>query len=301
MLLFGLGLIVDLLFGSRKLLGRFFDPDLALHRASASLRQRLDRPNRSARERFIRGVLVQATLLPAFGLAGLIITPYLFENGVTAAITALFLAQFLRQRRSWEQILSAGRQNGDMNADTSFSANRHSVRALVLGFADRGVANLILFCIGGFALLLPYRFLRAAIDESAPQGLCRPEGPYIASFTPAAGLLSLAAAVTSAFLLAAAHIFVPGTNLIAIQGIFKRKRNALLIRTLPLSVLAFGLGLSFRFDNGRDKKTQQWIGPSDGTAKISTTHKRRAALLVLVAWMLVFLAASLMAGFALTR
>lgn len=294
-------MIVDLLFGTKRLLGRFPDPDAALHRFAASLRQRLDRPNRSARERFVRGILVLAILLPAFGLVGLIITPYLFENGVTTALTALFLAQLLRQRRSWEEILTASRQNGETLAKASFSANRQTIRALVMGFADRGIANLILFCIGGFALLFPYRFLRAAIDETAPEGLSRPEGPYIASFTPVAGLLSLVAAAVAAFLLAAAHIFMPGTNLIAIQGMLKPRRKALLIRMLPLNVVAFGLGLSFRLDSGRDKKTRQWIGPSDGTAKISTMHMRRAALLVLVAWVLALLVASFLAGFTLTR
>lgn len=301
LILFGLGLIVDLLFGTQRLLGRLPDPDAALKRFTASLRQRLDRPNRSAGERFVRGVLVLAIMLPAFGLAGLIITPYLFENGVTAALTAFTLALFLRQRRSWDTILSAGRETADMPEGTRFSVNRQSVRALVLGFADRGIANLILFCVGGFALLLPYRFLRAAIDEAAPKGLNRPEGPYLASVTPVAGLLSILAAAGSAFLLAAAHIFVPGTNLAAIQGILKRRKNALLIRMLPLNVIAFGLGLSFRLDSGRDKKSRQWIGPRTGTAKISAIHMRRAALLVLVAWILALLVASFLAGFTLTR
>jgi len=300
LLLFGLGLIVDLLFGNQKLLGRLPGPDTAIHHLAASLRRRLDRSNRSARERAVRGVIVLVVILPLLGALGLFLTPFVFENGATAALTSLVLSFFLRQRQNWDDVMTAGRTTGLTADEAQFRVNRKTVRALVLGFADRGLANLILFCIGGFSLLLPYRFLRAAIDEAAPDGLQKPDSPYFSAIVLTAGLLALPAAIISGLLLALSHIFVPHTNLMAIRGMLNQSPRGLAIRTVPVGVVAHGLGVSFRIDGGRDKKARLWLGPQDGTARISALHLRRAALLVMVAWILTLLVAFFLAGFALT-
>lgn len=300
LLLVGLGLIVDLLFGTPKLLGRLPGPDTAISHLATSLRRRLDRPNRSPRERTVRGIIVLVVMLPLLRALGLLLTPFVFENGASAALTALVLSFFLRQRQNWDAVMAAGRATSKTANEAQFGVNRNAVRALVLGFADRGLTNLLLFCVGGFALLLPYRFLRASIDEAAPDGLQKPSSPYFSAMVLVAGILALPAAILSGLMLSAAHIFVPHTNLMAIRGMLMRHPHALAIRTVPMGVIAHGLGVSFRLDGGRDKKARLWLGPEDGTARISALHMRRATLLVMVAWISTLLVAFFLAGFALT-
>jgi hypothetical protein len=311
------------------MLGRLPGPHEGLGFLAAFLRRRLDRTHRSAKERLVRGMVVLVLVPPLLALAGWLVMPYLYANGVTAAAAAFALALMMRQRPAWDRIMAQGRSGKDTApTDGDFIRNRQAARALVLAYTDRGIVSLLLFCLGGFALLLPYRFLRAAIDDAAPGGALAPESPYCRPFLPLAGLLALPGTLVAGMLLAAAHVFIPGTNLMAVRGLaFWRRapepdtqkargshgkdgpqrahwaqppaeKGPMLVRLVPLGVVAHGLGLSFQLNRG--PAARRWIGPAQGTARLSTAHMRRTGLIVLVAWLLAFLVASLLAGFALT-
>lgn len=274
-MIFGLAVVFDLGLGGKRFLGWLPGPDDLFGKVATFLKTRLDRTTRSTGERFARGVVVFIVLVPSLFLLGQWVTPLVLHDNLSAILAAFALALMVRQRRLWDNLLG--------NKSRSASENRQLSQAMIVGFADSMVIGGLLFTVGGFALLLPYRFGRALMDQETGNRAMRPSSPFLRPLWPLVELLALPGGLLSALLIAMAHIFIPGTNLGAVAGLFQVRRHAMLSRLWPLGVAAQGLDLSYRFAN---TKGAPWIGPEKGRAKQTGADTRRVALILTVAILL---------------
>lgn len=287
-MIFGLAILFDLILGSKQLAGWLPSIDKIFVEFASFFKRKLDRTNRSNGERFVRGVIVVLAILPALFLLGKWLLPLSLQNGVTEAISMLALMPLIGQRKHWDNLLG--------KEDTP--EQEAATQSLVIGFADNIIVNGILFAAGGFALLLPYRFLRAQISYTPAVYAERPQSPYLALSWRLAELLALAGSLLASFLLALAHIFIPGTRLSALIGLFAYRNAAMPSRFWPLSVAARGLGLSFRFSATKGK---QWIGANEGRARQNNSDRRRVALLLVAAMLLAILVSTMLLTATFTR
>ena len=265
------------------MLGWLPGPDDFLTRLTSFLTQRLDRANRSPGERLVRGFIVVVLFLPAFFWAGRALDPLLFQSPTSFVIAALLLSLLLRQHRLWADIILDSRSA----AFERHELTRENITRATLGFSGTLMCNLVVFAVGGFALLLPYRFLRAAIDHNIGLNVARPDSPFLRPFWLIAEVAALPGSILATFMIALAHVFIPGTRLVAFLAPLRGRKGALPSRQMPLSALAHGLNLSFQFSPG---KRQPWIGPKEGRAKQTSADLRRAGLVILVATLLSLLA-----------
>ncbi|NVJ70904.1 MAG: hypothetical protein HWE08_11150 [Alphaproteobacteria bacterium] len=289
--------MLDLALGSRRLLGALPGPDDLIGGINAFLRGRLDRDNRSNGERFIRGLIVLVALLPLLHLAGRFLDAFAFAGTAQSILLAVVLSLFIRQRQVWATMLASSKAYAGTTSDTQFENNRANIRKITFGFSDNFVSNLLIFTIGGFGLLLPYRLLRLALDTTEESYIQRPQSPYLSGFWPLAELAALPGTLLASLLIAMAHIFVPGTKMSAIIGMAQKVPQTLFSRLLPLNILAHGLGLSFHTAPG---KKAAWIGPKSGRAKQTAMDVRKTALILVVALLLGILVGFLVLGFLLS-
>ncbi len=274
-----MALVLDLAFGSRRLLGWLPGPDDFLVRLTNFLTKRLDRTTRSPGERLVRGIIVLVLFLPAFFWVGRALDPLLFLSPLSFVAFAFLVSLLLRQHRLWAGII----RDSKSAAFERHELTRENITRATFGFADTLMCNLVVFAVGGFTLLLPYRFLRAAIDQKIGLNVARPDSPFLRPFWMVAELAALPGSILATVMIAAAHIFIPGTRLVAFLAPLKGRKGALPSRLMPLSALAHGLNLSFRFAPG---KRQPWIGPKEGRAQQTSADLRKAGLVILVATLL---------------
>ncbi len=286
--MFGLALVFDLAFGSKRLLGWLPCPDDFFERLATFFRTRLDRANRSSGERFVRGIIVLVVTIPVLFFAGLWFTVKVTDDSLSVILSAIVLSLMIRQRQLWSDVIAASMDATDSRTKEQI---RLSGRAMVTAFCDRVVVALTLFAFGGFALLLPYRFLRVIIAMDTEGNSEAPAQPFLRPFWPLAELMALPGSWIAAFLMASAHIFIPGTNLSAFKGLFMMRRRAMPSQYWPLAVTAQGLELSFRFSK---TKGARWIGPEGGRAKQTNADIRRIGLLLVVATLLGLVLASML-------
>ncbi|MFC4348692.1 hypothetical protein ACFO5Q_12635 [Kordiimonas lipolytica] len=240
----------------------------------------------------MRGIIVLALFLPALFWLGRLLDPLLFASPISFVAFAFALSLFLRQHRLWADIIRDSKIAGPKQYDLT----RDNVMRATFGFTDGVACNLVLFAVGGFSLLLPYRFLRAAIDQKIGLNVARPDSPFLRPFWLIGELAALPGSILATLAIAAAHIFIPGTHLVAFLAPLRGRKGALPSRLMPLSALAHGLNLSFRFAPG---KRQPWIGPKDGRAKQTGADLRKAGLVLVVATLLGLLAVLMLLAFTL--
>lgn len=249
---------------------------------SGFLRSKLDRQNRSSGERLVRGIIVLLALPGLLLWLGLWLTPFVLSGILPATICAFGIALVIRQRRLWDTVLDNNR--------TGTATAPENGPSLVVGYVDNLLVGAVLFAIGGFGLLLPYRFARILVNTEHPGRAATPRSPFLKPAAMLAEILALPATLLATFLLAMAHIFIPGTSLSAFKAMFIWRRGVMLSRFLPLSAVGRGLGLAFPSSG---HKNQRWIGAGDGRAKLTTADTRQIGLIVLVAMLLTALVASM--------
>ncbi|WP_139167677.1 hypothetical protein [Kordiimonas lacus] len=240
----------------------------------------------------MRGIIVLALFLPVFFWIGRALDPLLFLSPFSFVAAAFALSLLLRQHRLWAGII----RDSKSAAFEQHDLTRENIKRATFGFTDTVVSNLVIFAIGGFSLLLPYRFLRTAIDRAVELNVARPESPFLRPFWLIAELAALPGSILATLMIAAAHIFIPGTRLVAFLAPLRGRKGALPSRLMPLSALAHGLNLSFRFAPG---KRHPWVGPKEGRAKQTSADLRKAGLVFLVATLIGLLATLMLLAFAL--
>ncbi|WP_262692212.1 hypothetical protein [Kordiimonas aestuarii] len=285
-LLFGLGLLLDLLFGGKSLLGKLPHVDDLLGGVCTPVERRLNRLNRSAATLRMRAIIVQIVLLPLMCLLGGTLNKLGDIAYVGAPLSALVLARSIGIRSCWDELKAVAQQEG---------AKPHVIRGaaetLAMVHVRDWVCNLLLFAVGGFSLLLPFRFLATTLGEREASGAARPESVFHRTFVPLFDLLALPGAITASLIFSLAPVLVPGTNLSAVRGLISSSLPAfrgILSRFIPLSTVAYALNFSFAFD--RKGSGGGWIGPEAGRAQLVAGDLRTTTLYILAAGSLTLLA-----------
>ena len=293
-MLFSLGLALDLLLGDKKLLGRLPGLDVPFILLSRFFIIRLDRANRSRSALRTRAVIILLLFVPVFFALGYLVNNLALRGDFGPPLAALMVARAIRLRDAWHDAALAasvaGTSKNKLKADDS---GQYAAAQLVLRYSRDLMANLVLFAIGGFALLLPFRFLAAAAgqmaDQSPYRGAAMPQSVFKRPFFRLYDLMALPGALVAAFLLALAPIFVPGTRLLAIRGIFATRFHGLISNSVVLNSAAFALTFAFRFDPLASRGITGWLGPKDGRARQGAPEIRKTGFLVLAATALTIL------------
>ncbi len=292
LLLFSLGLLVELVLGGKTILGRLPSTDSLISHPFAFIKKRLDRANRSPGTLKLRGFLTLIVLAPITVYLGALLNTLMMFEPFGPPLAALLLARSINLRGVWEETIETARtQHAGMHA-----ALRTGNAQMVLNVARDWGANMILFTLGGFAFLLPFRLLSVAVDGVNPTSAAWPKASFTRPFTLLYDLMALPGALLTSLCFALAPILVPGTKLGAVRGpIAESTREGglrgILSRVIPLSIVAYGLGYAFRFDGSGAGKAKRWLGPKDGRARLegSDTRQTTRFLLASGAWMILMM------------
>lgn len=288
---FGLALALDLIAGGRRLLGWVPGPNEFFDRLATFFSAKLDRKSRSNSARRFRGIFVCLLILPLLFFFGQFLNRFIYDTTLITIVLAIGLALMLRQRRLWDDIIDT------LKAGTAPQNARKQIDAVIMGFSDGVVVSLTLFLLGGFALLLPYRFVRVSLEQQQRGTGMRPDSPFLALFWSLGELAAFIGSWIAAAWMAMAHIFLPGTSLSAFYPLITYKKGVPLSRQFTLGVIGYGSGLSF--EDGRTK-SGGWIGPQDGRARQTAADIRRVGLVLVVAALVGLTCAIMTLAFAIT-
>lgn len=252
---------------------------------------KLNRQGRSKNALKIRGLITLIIWLPILYFVGYMANQYSPFSAATTALALLALIPFLAQRKIWSNHIELGKQLTKQNALTDpHTAAQVSAQSIILGYSATLLPTATLFAVGGFAFLLPYRFLANAIEYSFKEN--QPRAPYYKYMRLMHELISIPFSFVSALILGLSHFFVPKTNLALFFRLPANHTHTLASHFIPLNIMANGLGLNFlRIEGPKTplKKEKKWIGPQDGRAKLTPNDLRSIWLIVLVAFGLSFL------------
>lgn len=263
-------LILDALFGGRKALGAMPSFDDLSQVSLSFLRKRLERENRSARAHHWRGLISVFVLVPIAIWLGLLLNAMVFWYTATATIAAVILAQVLATKLSWQSAESLAR-GGDS------TARRQAVETLLATYAHSIIPSLLLFLVGGFALLFPYRMLLVADTVAASSG--KPSA-YLRPFIVARRLFGSPGELLATVFILFSSILMPRAYVLqSVKTLLKTKQK---IRHGTTAVVAGAFNMSLQMNGGATKTI--WIGPQNGTAKISQEACRHALIVALVAF-----------------
>jgi len=274
--------ILDGLVGGPRLLGRLPGVDQILYARASWLREKLNRPDRSPGALHVRATLVLFFALPLLFLFGAAL------NGLLLSVSGALLSTFLvAQITGQTQTVLAARDVRDaLNSDFGgydedrFSAARWAVERLAFRLGDGLVANAILFLIGGFALLLPFRFLSMLSVAGVPSGIALPTGAFDRTVQTLFQSIAAPLAVCARGLVAAALVLAPVRDrnlraaLLGPGSIDPHMRDFLASRTLVLTGFLYGLGLNTAVSAAHPDRG--WIGPTGGRARVSAQDVDRA-------------------------
>ena len=160
---------------------------------------------------------------------------------------------------------------------------RLAAENLVTVYTRDLMGNLLLFAVGGFALLLPFRFLSAVLNQRKATGAARPTSSFHRAFTFVFDVLALPGALCSSLFLSLAPMIVPGTSFSAIKGIVPVRIRGIMSRVIPLSVVAYALGFSFAYGGKGTTDRHGWIGLEHGRARLTALDLRSLTMLILAA------------------
>lgn len=278
LMFFALGLVLDMVIGGRRGLGRLPSLDQLLAFLFAPLASRLDRPMRSPASLTARSILVQLVFIPLLYMAGTLVNELVLTPHVGAPLAALLIARTVCFRGCWDNFRLLGANEAVKPEDI-----RQGIEALSLSLSRDWLGNLVLFVVGGFALLLPFRFLAAMSGQRDLRGAARPDRPFVRAFTPLFDLMALPGALWAGALFAIAPIFIPGTQLSAVRGFFAIRLRGILSRLIVLALVAYALNFSFAFGDGKATGKQGWIGPEQGRARLVKADLRTFGKLMLAA------------------
>lgn len=285
LLLFLAAVSLDALLGGRRWLGRLTGPDSLFFALNKRLIARLDRSERSNIERAVRGLLVCIIFLPLMAFLGSLVDQIGEKGSIGFILTGVLLALILGQRLVFEmvegltQMLADPLHEGDKNR---FGAARWGAERQILRLSDGLVANSLFFSFGGFALLIPYRFLSMMVAAGSPSGLAGPDTPYFALPRRLYLLLAMVPSLLTCLLLIVSAPLIPGGQFKAFQGLRAMTKKGFITRSVPMAVTAHALGLAFRIVPDQPG-SDNWVGPEEGKARLGAKDLKRITILSLVA------------------
>lgn len=266
--------MLDLVLGGKGGLGRLPHVDTLLGLLFAPVAKRLDRAQRSPQALMWRAVLAQVVFLPLAFIVGAYLNAFAALPYVGPPVAALILARTIACRGPWD--------NGQSGALTT-EAVRGWTETVIHSFARDWLTTAVLFTLGGFTLLLPFRFLCAVTNQRDSTGTTNPASAFQRAFVPLFDIGALMGSIWAALLFAFSTIFVPGTQLTAIAGFAAVRLRGILSRVIPLTIVAYALNLSFASGHKRGDGASTWIGPKHGRAKLTSGDLRLAHKLMLTA------------------
>ena len=278
-------IFIDLVIGGF-LNGKIPNLNGVLRFVANGINAKLDRPGRSDSALKTRGFATLLLCLPLLCLLGLFLNQLAKSASAGAAVALLALIPILGQKKGWLRHTKTGKAlANDPHTIDPYGTAQYSTQRIILKLSCQFAPNLFVFCVWGFALLLPFLFVQGLMGNTIKNGVSR--RPFLAYSKFIYELITLPVTVIISALLALAHYFLPKTNLLAIKGFSKKGMKLPRSHFIPLNIVATGLGLSFqrKIENklaGKNKLA--WVGPENGRAKLTATDMRSVWLVVLVAY-----------------
>lgn len=264
--------MLNMLFGGPKGIKHIPSLNTLIEYVSLSLENRLNRENRSPRTLFWRGFTVSAIFIPLLVALGYGINYIAFSHPAVTAVCVFFVAKTVDVKTIWHTTLA-------LSQAQKSAVIRTGIRDLIMTFSGHFVPVMILFLIGGFALLLPFHFLYVATQDTQKKA----PSAYQTIFQKLCFIPSAISAGIAAFLLAFAQLFWPKALWQhAFKAFIKPMRP---ITHWPLSVITHGFKWSIEAPTASKKGA--WIGPAAGSAKIKATDARDALIVTLLAFGLI--------------
>ncbi len=299
-----LAMIIDAVFGGRAFLGRISGLDRLFFVVIDWLSVQLNRDNRSDSTLYVRGAVVLAVMLPVLFMLGLSLGSAVFQHPFVTLFCILLIAMIIGQKRVWQVVREVNKALGEPRGSDSatetedrYKAARWALERMVLRLTDGLINNVIIILIGGFALLLPYRFLAMFVANGAPAGVAKPTQPYYSLAVLLYDLISLPGTILNAIIMALSLALVPGGKINVFHGATLIDLSSITARRLPLALFANGLAIAFEKGGDLDKTSSTWIGPKGGRARIKRRDIQRALIAAFIATSLVFIILLFLLGF----
>ena len=285
--------IVDLIAGhflSRKIPNMDYIFDTITRRFDT----KLNRKERSESALKMRGLITLSLCLSPLFFIGHLANVFGTFSAAGTAVALLVLLPFLSQKAGWlhhrEQMYKSTSSSGTPDQN---SRSQKTTQAIILNFSVRFLPTSIFFLLGGFMLLLPYRFLVAFVEYGQQK---RSGAQIFFKYGRALHeIIMIPTSLIAALLLGLAHFFIPGTNLHLFQGLKRNTTSTLASSFLPLNVVADGLQISLLRGQANTAK-DKWIGPESGRAKLTPSDLRSVWFVVLVAYSLSLICLTMLAA-----
>ena len=294
-----LALFVDALAGGHNILGRVPGPDSLLRIAGLFMQGRVSELGLKAFWVWLAGILMTLLLVSLAAIVGRQFDGQAATTLWLVLAKAGFLALLLGQHTVVDTARElAGRlaSPSGQGAEGRYAAARWMVERLTNRYADGLIANLFWFLAGGFAGLLAFRTIAVLAAVGSPNGVRRPADPL---FWLAGWIYWLTALlpglIAALFLIIAGAIVAPsrafhGAAFFLSGGLWA----SLPIRLWPLHVVCRSLDIALKADPDGEAAGSKWIGSRDARARADARDVRKAMLVIVSGWLLVFSALSVL-------
>ncbi len=275
-------ILLDILLGRPRLLGRVPGPDSLLHTMNIWLSKRLDRARRSDANRIVRGLLALLALSCLLWPFGAWLDSFTHSGGLGIIFTTLLLTLLIGQRAVWDTTKAlCNKLKETSNADdkTRYGAARWAIERINIRFADGLVANTVIYVLFGFSALLIYRALTMVIAVGSPNGVKAPNSPYFFGLVKLYNFFGFLMGSLAGIIQRLAAIFVPKARPFAGFPALGIIEDSLAARRIPLMTMAHTLGYNFKLNIEVNDSNATWIGPGDGKARLNGQDIKRALLL----------------------
>lgn len=288
-----LALFLDALIGGHKLLGRVPGPDSLLRIAGLFFQGNISARGIRPLWEWIAGLALTLLIMVLAASAGWLLDNFAATTLWLVSLKTVLLALLLGQRSVIDTARElAGRLAGTtgQGAEGRFAAARWMVERLTNRHADGLIANLFWFLAGGFAGLLAFRAIAVLAAVGSPNGVRRPCDPFfwlagwfywLAGLLP--GLLSAVVLIFAGAIVAPSRAF-HGAGFLFSGGLGR----SLPLRLWPLYVVCQCLDLALKADPDGEAPGSAWIGAKDGRARADARDVRRAMLVTVSGWLLIF-------------
>ncbi len=260
-----------MLFGGRRSLGQVPSLDAVTAISLEFLTTRLARAGRSRHTLRWRGLFSCLVLTTFFAALGFLLNSLVFVNAATAAVGVFIVAKFFQLKIRWQDVQTTASRN-------SFRARRQAIREAVDGLAQSFIPSMILFMMGGFALLVPFHCLIQADRMYREAGDTQ---YFLKPFVVLRFYLAIPGMLLGLFLFMLASLLWPATKWL--NAVKAAIHPGVSFRYRPANLVAYALDLSLDYMD-RSKNQTVWVGPEGGAAKPDAKACRNALIVALVAF-----------------
>lgn len=288
-----LALLLDALVGGHNLLGRVPGPDSLLRISGLYVQDGISSRGFRPPWAWLTGTVLSLLLISLAATAGWMLDSLAATSLWLVLAKAGLLALLLGQRTVIDTAREmAGRIDSPsgQGAEGRYAAARWMVERLTNRYADGLIANLLWFLAGGFTGLLAFRAIAVLAAVGSPNGVKRSGGPtfwlagwlyWLSGLLP--GLLAAILLIFAGAIVAPSRAFHGAGFLLAGEFL-----SALPARLWPLHVICRTLDLALKADPDGEAPGRVWIGAKDARARAGAADVRRAMLVIVSAWLLVF-------------